>query len=130
MFGWCVVGLSRQIQIPAAAHDEYGFERGESVIITRGSRSSGGFGIGRQKKLANSPLQSRFLGWATLDAGRRVMLPPVISVEPGERLLVVRGSGLALGFLRRGPIYDEALRRPEVETFEIAGKDCISPPGE
>jgi hypothetical protein len=32
---------------------------------------------------------------------------------------VVRGSGLALGFVQRGPIYEEASRHPEIEVFSI-----------
>jgi hypothetical protein len=40
--------------------------------------------------------------------------PPALA---GDRLLVVRGSGLALGFLERGPIYEEARRHPDIETF-------------
>ena len=38
-------------------------------------------------------------------------------MRPDGRLLVVRGSGRALGFLARGPIYDQALQHPELETF-------------
>jgi len=44
-------------------------------------------------------------------------MPPLVRVEPGGRLLAVRGSGRALGFLARGPIYEEALAHPELETF-------------
>jgi hypothetical protein len=34
-----------------------------------------------------------------------------------EKLLVVRGSGLALVFISKGPIYEEALRHPELTTY-------------
>jgi hypothetical protein len=44
-------------------------------------------------------------------------LPSALGFQPGERLLVVRGSGLALGFVPRGPIYEEALRHTEIEVF-------------
>jgi hypothetical protein len=118
VFGWCVVGPAGQIQIPPEAYAEYGFQTGERVIITRGSERSGGFGMGRQEKLANSPLQPRFIGEATVGAAGRVVLPPEACVRPGERLLAARGSGFALGFLQRGPIYEEAIKHPEVEIFE------------
>ena len=45
------------------------------------------------------------------------MLPPNSSVMPGERLLAVRGSGLALGFIQRRLIYEEALKHAEIEIF-------------
>lgn len=117
VFGWCIVGPAGEIQIPPAAYTEYGFVTGEVVIITRGSQRSGGFGIGRQEKLANSPLLSRFRGRATIGAAGQVVFPAETGPQPGERLLAVRGSGLALGFVQRGPIYEEALKHPEIETF-------------
>ncbi len=120
VFGWCVVRLNGEIRIPPVAYAEYGFQPGESVIIIRGSRRSGGFGIGRPAKLANSPLGSRFIVHATLGADGQVTLPPEAGVQPGERLLSVRGSGLALGFLQRGPIYEEALNHSEIELFMVA----------
>lgn len=86
------------------------------MIILRGSRRSGGFAIGRQEKLsaAQVSFQSRYLGNARMDEQGQVVLPPETGVQPGERLLAVRGSGLALGFLQRGPIYAEALKHPEI----------------
>jgi hypothetical protein len=118
VFGWCVVGPNGEIRIPPAAYIEYGFQPGERVIITRGSRRSGGFGIGRAEKLASSPIQLRFLGEAVMGADGQVLLPAMIGVQPGELLLAARGSGLALGFVQRGPIYEEARSHPEVETFK------------
>jgi hypothetical protein len=44
-------------------------------------------------------------------------VPPEADVQPGERMLAARGSGYALLFLARGPIYEEALKHPELETF-------------
>lgn len=55
------------------------------------------------------------LGW-TRDLLVKVVAPSV-GVRPGDRLLAVRGSGWALGFLTQGPIFDEALQHPELETF-------------
>jgi hypothetical protein len=125
VFGWCVVGAASEIQIPPAAYAEYGFQPGETVIVTRGSQRSGGFGLGRQARLADSPLQSRFLGQVTIGINRRVALPPETGVKPGDCLLAVRGSGLALGFVQRGPIYEEALKHPEVEAFGVGEENSI-----
>jgi acyl-coenzyme A thioesterase PaaI-like protein len=115
VFGWCMVGQGFEIQIPPAAYTEYGFQPGECAILLRGSQRSGGFSIGRPMRLANSPLQSRFFSQVMIGEAGRVVLPPDAGAQPGERLLVVRGSGLALGFLQRGPIYEEALKHPEIE---------------
>jgi hypothetical protein len=119
VFGWCIVGPDGEMRIPPEAYSEYGFQQGEQLIITRGSRSSGGFGIGRQQKLAFSPLRPRFLGLVVMKAERQVVLPSETNVQPGDRLLAVRGSGLALGFLQKGPIFEEAQQHPEIETFLI-----------
>jgi hypothetical protein len=122
VFGWCIVGPAGEIRIPPEAYTEYGFQPRESVIITRGSRRSGGFGIGKREKLAISPLKPRFTGQTTIGTDGCVGLPPEAGIQPGERLLAVRGSGLALGFLQRGPIYEEALKHPGIETFHSIGK--------
>lgn len=45
------------------------------------------------------------------------MLPTALGVRPGDRLLVVRGSGRALGFVARGPIFGEALLHYGLETL-------------
>jgi hypothetical protein len=47
----------------------------------------------------------------------REMAPATVGVEPGDRLLAVRGSSRALGFVAHGPIYDEALKHPELACF-------------
>lgn len=47
----------------------------------------------------------------------RVTVPPEVGVEPGDRLLAVRGSRYGLGLVARGPIYEEALKHPKLEVF-------------
>ncbi|MEW5869741.1 MAG: hypothetical protein AB1894_10740 [Chloroflexota bacterium] len=128
VFGWTVVGSGREILIPPQAYAEYGFQAGEEVLFLAGSRTSGGFGIGRPERLAGSPvrLQSRTLGQGVIEAGGLVKIPAGIDLQPGARLLAARGSGLALGFLQRGRIYSEALQHPEIEVFEV-GDLAIGP---
>jgi hypothetical protein len=46
-----------------------------------------------------------------------VTVPATVGVQPGDRLLAVRGSGRALGFVAQGPIYEEALKHPELACF-------------
>ncbi len=119
IFGWCSVGPARQIRIPPEAYTEYGFKPGENAIILRGSKRSGGISLGRAAVLAGSILQSRCLGQTTMGAEGCFVLPIEIGILPGECLLVVRGSGLALGFLQCGPIYEEALKHPEIKRFTV-----------
>jgi hypothetical protein len=117
VFGWVVVGQQGEVRIPPEAYSEYGFQPGEPVIFIRGSQRSGGFGLGRGEGLALSPIRSRIFESGNMGAQMQVILPKTLAIEPGVRLLVVRGSGLALGFLQQGPIYEEALRHPEIEMF-------------
>jgi hypothetical protein len=119
VFGWVVVGNQQEIIIPPDALAEYGFKSGEPVSFLHGSLRSGGFSIGRLEKLKKSkvPIQQRAFARGKIRPGGQVVLPMETGTQPGDRLLVVRGSGLALGFLIRGPIYEEALKHSEIETF-------------
>jgi hypothetical protein len=120
-YGWVVVGPEREIVIPSEAWDEYGFQAGDEAIFTPGSHKSGGFGIGTPALMAEA---SGKMGGADLgELGRsrfgdgRVGVPPEVGVEPGDRLLTVRGSRYGLGFIAQGPIYEEALKHPELKVF-------------
>jgi hypothetical protein len=119
VFGWVIISPQKTFRIPPQAFEEYGFRAGEPVVFLRGSRRSGGFSIGQREKLVKkfSQLQSRVLAQIDVGAEGQIEVPPGISIIPGDRLLAVRGSGLALSFLNNGPIYKEALQHPEVETF-------------
>ena len=119
VFGWAVVGPNGEIPIPPKAFSEYQDHFGEIVFFIKGSRTSGGFSVGRSERLAQSKidLRLRFLGQGVIDPFRHMVQPPDLGLTSGERLLVVRGSGLALGFLQRGPIYEEALLHLDIETF-------------
>lgn len=116
VFGWVIVGNGREIAIPPDAYREYGFQTGDAVIFLKGSRRSGGFSIGRANHIP-ALLTKRALGHGQVDESGRVIAPPDASVQPGDRLLAVRGSGYALGLLARGPIYEEAIQHPELEMF-------------
>jgi len=116
VFGWVIVGSGGEITIPPEAYREYGFRAGDEVVFLKGSRHSGGFGIGRADHIPIL-LRKRTLGQGKVDGSGRVIAPPDVGVQPGDRLLAVRGSGYALGLLARGPIYEEAMQHPELETF-------------
>jgi bifunctional DNA-binding transcriptional regulator/antitoxin component of YhaV-PrlF toxin-antitoxin module len=116
VFGWVVVDRQRKITLPPEAYREYGFRVEDEVVFLQGSRRSGGFGIGRVEKIP-AMFEKRILARSRVARRGRVTLPPETGVRPGDRLLAVRGSGLALGFLAQGPIYEEALHHPELEVF-------------
>jgi len=119
VFGWVIVGPKGELTTPPPAWDEYGFRAGEEIAFLRGSRRSGGFGLSTPRLLAQGAdlLQTRILARGHIAQDGQIVVPPSVGVRPDDRLLAVRGSGRALGFLVRGPIYDEALKHPELETF-------------
>jgi len=116
VFGWVIVGSGGEITIPPEAYREYGFRAGDAVVFLKGSRRSGGFGIGRADHILVL-LRKRALGHGQVNGSGRVIAPPSVGVRPGDRLLAVRGSGLALGLVARGPIYGEATQHSELEVF-------------
>jgi len=121
VFGWTIVGANGKIPIPPEAFREYKLQLGEDVFFIKGSQASGGFSIGRTKRLAQSNIDVglRPLGQGVIDPSQQGTHPPNLGLNPGDRLLVVRGSGLALVFLQRGRIYEEALKHPELDTFTV-----------
>lgn len=119
VFGWAIVGPQGKLAIPPAAWVEYGFQAGEEAVFLSGSRTSGGFGLSTPRLLAHGAglLQARALARGSIGELGQIVIPAPVGIWPGDRLLVVRGSGRALGFLARGPIYDEALKHLELEIF-------------
>ena len=119
VFGWVVVGPVGQLTIPPAAWVEYGFRVGDEVTFLPSSRRSGGFGLTHSRLLAGmpGPLRMRALARGRVETMGRVVMPSVVGLNPGDRLLVVRGSSRSLGFVARGPIFDEAVNHPELACF-------------
>ncbi len=119
VFGWTIVSPDRIILIPTAAFQEYGFHQDDPIVFTRGSRRSAGFGLGHRDKVAASMIRSRIIAEGFIGKETHILLPLTIDVDLGEQLLVVRGSNLALGFLLRGPIVDEARLHSELEVYRL-----------
>lgn len=65
---------------------------------------------------------NRYICWVNLNKNGYFLLSPsvmkVYGVGNGDRLLVVRGSGHALGFIVRGFIVQTAKKHPELKTFK------------
>jgi bifunctional DNA-binding transcriptional regulator/antitoxin component of YhaV-PrlF toxin-antitoxin module len=144
VFGWSRVGTGGEIVVPGEALDEYNFKESQRLILVPGSRTSGGFGLGTVEAFKGSPVgrllethpelanhsanegavveaSGKAFCWVNLCGGS--ITAPLETLErhgvaAGDKLLVVRGSGLAIGFIVRGPIVGEAERHAELEMFE------------
>ena len=136
-YGWVVVTRDRRIPIPPAAWKEYGFRCCGEAIFTPGSRASGGFGLSTpalrarmRPKLRPAPKDAGSPESALAELGRSrfadgcVSLPPRVDVKAGARLLAVRGSRYALGFVARGRIHDEASAHPDLLVFKLAPEEA------
>ena len=133
-YGWVVVGPSREVAVPPDAWREFGFQAGDEAVFTPGSRGSGGFAVSTPVLMAQvsgrlGGAALAVLGRGRFEAGGRVRVPPEVDVRPGDRLLAVRGSRYGLGFVARGRIYEEALRHPELESFEGAANPGLAVTG-
>jgi hypothetical protein len=140
-FGWSRVGEGGEIAVLPEALREYRLEGVRDVILVPGSRASGGFGIATAESLRGSPLAATLGGDPAQDVpkggvveerGRpyhrtsmregRLTVPLEVlaryGIQPGDRILCIRGSGRAIGFAVRGPIVDEAQGHPELDTFQ------------
>jgi len=145
-FGWTRIGVGGELVLPPDAVAEYGFEEGERLILIPGSRTSGGFGLARVASIDGSPMRAvleahpelagqkwgagevveqdgRVYCSAKLRLGRVSLSPDALAaygIAIGSKLLVIRGSGRALGFAVRGPILEEANRHLELEVFDAS----------
>ena len=144
VFGWAVIGNDGAIKIPDDAFEEYRFKDEKKLIIMSGSKRSGGFGLSSLKLLNNTPIGNalkklsdlyhfrspegevmkngeRIYSWVKLCGNRSILLSESIlknfSVDKSSKLLVVRGSGLALGFISKGPIFEEALKHSDLKLY-------------
>jgi hypothetical protein len=63
-------------------------------------------------------LGNRLICWAILDKERYIHVSKTwldaFDIKTGEKLLVVRGSGVGPGLIHHGPIVKEALKHPEL----------------
>jgi hypothetical protein len=116
VYGWVAVGPERLMTIPPQARRDYHFQEGDGLLFLPGSRRSGGFSLYKPGQ-ATIPLEQSALARGRIARMGKLWLPAALCIAPGQRLLAVRGSGLALGLIAQGPIYQEALRHPDLEVF-------------
>lgn len=143
VYGWSKVAGDGKIVVPKEALTDYKFEVPCKVILLPGSKSSGGFGLttpsmlqcsrlsvvlDREPRLAGFQLRegetvavgTRTYCWVNLNGNGEFVVPVkalnMYGVNLGDRLLVGRGSGLALAFIVRGSIVAEAEKHANLVT--------------
>jgi hypothetical protein len=145
VFGWCRIRQDGSVLLPPQAGQEYDFNAGDEIILMSGSKTSGGFGITRKSWLEKSKLSvilknnpgladsslaegqpvmykgrnyCRFI----LDKDGRFFLSPnaleAYEIKPGDSLLSIRSSDIAIGMAAKGPLIVLAKTHPEIEVFE------------
>ena len=130
VYGWVYVRKDGAITIPNEAYLEYGFIQDEDGLLTSGSKRSGGFGLTSERILKSSILSKKLIenqnqdskkskfSKVKIDKGRFITLPEHsmrdFRINIDDKLLVIRGSGLALGFITKGPIYREAEKHSDI----------------
>lgn len=120
VFGWVIVNQDLIFQVPPVAYDEYGFMTDQELAFTKGSHRSGGFGVGKHEVLdSNEFMTKRIITKTTMGRNRQITLPTEMGIKPETRLLAVRESNYALGFLLQGPIVELAQIHPEIEVFTV-----------
>ena len=143
VFGWTLVGATGRVRIPPEALGEYGLRESEKLIVMPGSRTSGGFILGSQEKLRHSPIggvlgarpelsagrvgegtivefKGKPFAWARLRRGWIALPSETLArygVRPGDRLMAVRGSGLAVSLIVWGPIVAYARTHSGLKAF-------------
>ena len=142
VFGWVKIQKDFSLTIPNEAYSEYGFSPNEDGILMEGSKRSGGFGISSERLLKDTVIGKALFNESKSNFGKdewnciirvkertlwRVKINKTIylSIEIlrffrlniGDKLLAARGSGLALGYITKGPIYIEAEKHPELAYY-------------
>jgi hypothetical protein len=143
VFGWSRIGEDGKFVIPGEALEEYKLKPNTEVILVPGSKTSGGFGISPRTLFENSRLsgfvrkipeladlhnikgeaikyRGRYYFRSWIHENTLKLEPEVLEIfgaKPGDRLLSIRSSNIAIGMAVRGSIIEEAIKHPEIETF-------------
>jgi bifunctional DNA-binding transcriptional regulator/antitoxin component of YhaV-PrlF toxin-antitoxin module len=144
-YAWSKVNNQGKITIPQEALTEYKLLIWDKVILMPGSKRSGGFGVTSVELLEKSALRGildghpqlakfqinegepieikgKTLCWVKMNKDGSITVPvstlKKYGINPSDRLLSVRGSCLALGFIVKGPIIDEARKHSNIEIYE------------
>lgn len=145
IYGWSKVSSQGKIVIPNKAVLEYNLLNHDKVFLMSGSKRSGGFCVTSAELLgtsvfsailAENPQLAKFqivegmvmenrgrtYCWVKMNRDGSIVVPEDtlkrFGVSIGDRVLSVRGSSIALGFLVREPIIEEAKKYSNIDIHE------------
>ena len=145
VFGWSEVDVNGRIVVPNEALTEYNFRTPSKLILMQASKRSGGFALTSPFMLRNSKISvfldkeprlarfeltegetvtigKRIYSWVKLNRDGSFTVPvetlKKYGVKPGDLLLSVRGSGLALAFIVKGPLIADARKHSTIASFK------------
>ena len=135
IFGESLIRPDGRVQLPPQAVDEYCIALEGKVYLFTGSKITGGFCVTRKGLLLPSKLghiltetpallnyaapagafllyKGRSYCWTTISASGEIMLTEemriALHLEPGMRLLSIRGSDIAFTMGAKGPLLEKA----------------------
>ncbi|PVX27477.1 MAG: hypothetical protein CW716_02085 [Candidatus Bathyarchaeum sp.] len=144
VYGWSKVGQTGTVAVPDEALKDYNLKPPSKVILMTASKRSGGFAITTPSLLRNSKLSvildkmprlaefqlpegepvkmaTKTYCWVKLNSNKTFNVPletlNKYGVNAGDQLLLVRGSGLALAFIVKGSLIEEARKHVSLPTF-------------
>lgn len=144
-YAWSKVSTNGMIVIPNEAITEYNLLTCDNGILMPGSKRSGGFGLTTVNLLKKSALHVILDGhpqlakfqitegetieikgktycWVKINKDGSIVVPvrtlKNYGINPSDSVLSVRGSRVALGFVVRGPIIDEAKKHANIKICE------------
>lgn len=144
VFGWSEIRERGKITIPEEAYFEYKFNKDKKGILMSGSKTSGGFGLSSYRLIKNSSIgkildkfpelinysleegeiikiQEKIYCWTIISKDKSFLISEStlksFKIEVNRKLLVGRGSGLALSFIAKGTIYEEAEKHDQLPIY-------------
>ncbi|MFX1498234.1 MAG: hypothetical protein ACFFBH_11950 [Promethearchaeota archaeon] len=137
------MGFNGKIKIPPKAYTEYNLIQDNYAILFSGSKASGGFGLSSPRLLGESVMKkalaqqdtkykikegeisngcSRKYCWVKILGDKSIILAKetleIFGIDYNDYLLTARGSGLAIGFVAKGLIFEEAKNYNNIKVFE------------
>jgi hypothetical protein len=145
VFGWSVINDDYSVKLPDMAVKEYGITSDGKVIITSGSKTTGGFCVSNKRLISNSKIKvlfdenplldeyktkerefirykGRLFCWLGITKDGTIKLNDkmldIFSLKVGDRLLSIRGSCIGVTMGAKGPLIEMANEyKGEIEVF-------------
>jgi len=143
-YAWSKVSDNGKIVVPKDALTEYGLDSVNKIILMTASKTSGGFTITTPSLLKNSKLSvildkqprlaqfdlpegetikiaTKTYCWVCLNEKGEFRVPAETlkkyGTNPGDKLLSILGSKVALSVIVKGPIIQEAKKHIELDIY-------------